>query len=64
MAYNLILWTHTRGKRRRGRQQFTFIKALKIHTRLEDIDEIISVMMDRDEWKKLSTLGRARTRRK
>ena len=25
MAHNLIIWKPTRGKRRRGRQQFTFI---------------------------------------
>ena len=64
MAHNLIMWTPTRGKRRRGRQQFTFIKALKLHNGLEDIDEIRYVMMDRGECKKLSTLGREKARRK
>ena len=38
MGHNLILWTPTRGKI--DRQQFTFIKALKLQTGLEDIDEI------------------------
>ena len=44
--------THTR-KNRRGRQQFTFIEILKLQTRLENIDEIRSVVLDRGEWKKL-----------
>ena len=54
MTYNRILWTATRGKRRRGCQQFTLIDTLKLQTGLEDIDEIRSVMMDHGEWKKLS----------
>ena len=57
MVHNLVLWTPTRGKRRRGRQQLTFVDALKLQTDLESIDEIRSVMMDRGKWKKLSTLG-------
>ena len=64
MAHNLVLWTPTRGKRRRGRQQLTFVDALKLQTDLESIDEIRSVMMDRGKWKKLSKLGRVRARRK
>ena len=40
MVHNLILWTATRGKRRRGRQHFTIIEALKLQTDLEDIDDI------------------------
>ena len=80
MAHNLVLWTPTgrrpvpmgdahwtsptRGKRRIGRQQLTFVDALKLQTDLESIDEIRSVMMDRGKWKKLSKLGRARARRK
>ena len=55
MAHNLVLWTPTRGKRRRGRQQLTFVDTLKLQTDLESIDEIHSVMMDRGKWKKLST---------
>ena len=39
MAHNLVLWTPTRGKRRRGRQQLTFVDALKLQTDLESIDE-------------------------
>ena len=46
MAHNLILWTPTRGKRRRYHQHFTFIEALKLQTVLEDIDEIRYVIMD------------------
>ena len=45
MAHNLVLWTPTRGKKRRGRQQLTFVDALKLQTDLESIDEIRSVMM-------------------
>ena len=51
-------------KRIRGRQQLTFVDALKLQTDLESIDEIRSVMMDRGKWKKLLKLGRARARRK
>ena len=64
IAHNLVLWTPTRGKRRIGRQQLTFLDALKLQTDLESIDEISSVMMDRGKWKKLSKFGRARARRK
>ena len=64
MAHNLVLWMPTRGKRRRRRQQLTFVDALKLQTDLESIDEIRYVMMDRGKWKKLSKLGRARARRK
>ena len=55
-----LLWTPTRGKRRRGIQYITSREALTLQTGLEDIDEIRSVMMDRDEWKKLLKLVRAR----
>ena len=60
MAHNLVLWTPTRGKRRRGRQQLTCVDALKLQTDLESIDEIRSVMIDCGKWKKLSKLGRAK----
>ena len=64
MDHNITLtpsFTPTRGKRIRalhdlGRQQFTFIEALKLMTDLENIDAIRYLMMDRGEWKKLSTL--------
>ena len=61
---HLVLWKPIRGKRRRGRQQLTFVDALKLQTDLESTDEIRSVMMDRVKWKKLLKLGRARARRK
>ena len=64
MDHNIIRWTPTRGKRRIVRQQFTFIGDLTLQTELEDIGEIGYVIIDRGEWKKLSTLGRARARRK
>ena len=64
MAYNLILWTPTRRKRRRGRQTFTFIEALKLQNCLEEFDEIRYVVMDHGEWNKLSKLGRARAKSK
>ena len=53
MVHYLILWRPTRGKRRRGRQQFMFIEALKLQSGLEDTDEILSMLMDHDEWKKI-----------
>ena len=42
MAHNLILWIPTRGKRRRGRKEFTFIEALQLQTDLEDICDDLS----------------------
>ena len=53
MTYNLIIWTSTRGKRRIGRQHFTFIEALQLKSGFENIDIRISVMMDHGELKKL-----------
>ena len=53
MAHNLVLWTPTRGKRRRGRQQLTFVDALKLQTDLESIDEIRFLMVDRCKCYKL-----------
>ena len=56
--------TPTRGIRSKGRQQFTFIEALQFQTGIDDIEEIRYVMMDRGEWRKLSTFVRTSARRK
>ena len=50
MAYKLVLWEPTRGKRNKGRKTVNYIDCLKEETGLTNIDEMRTAMMARDEW--------------
>ena len=62
LAHNLVLWEPTGGRCNRGRQPISYTDVLKADTGLEDTNELKTAMMDRKEWKKRITLGRAGAR--
>ena len=57
MAYNLVLWEQTRGKWNRGSQPITCINCLNDDTNLTNTDEIRTLMMARNEFRKCVQFG-------
>ena len=53
IAHQLVLWDPNRGRRSRGRPAATYVDVLRRDTRLDDTNEIRSVMMNRAVWRKL-----------
>ena len=62
IAHHLVLWEPTQGKRSRGRQAVTYVDVLRRDTELESVQEIRTVMMDRDGWKSRIKSSRAGAR--
>ena len=53
MAFNLVLWRSSHGKPNRGRKMKTYLDNLMNDTNNERVDELQSLMMDRDLWRLL-----------
>ena len=51
MAHKLVLWEPTNGSARRGRKTITFVDNLREDIGLDDINEIKTMMLDRDVWR-------------
>ena len=62
IANQLVLWEPTRGPRRRGRQAVIYVDCLKRNTGLDDINDLSTAMMNRDDWRNRIKLGRAGVR--
>ena len=63
-ASKVVLWQPKHGTTRQGRKNITYIDTLKDDTGLQDIDEIRSVMMDRNNWRGRIHMVRAGARPK
>ena len=46
-----FLWEPTNGSARRGRKTITFVDNLREDIELDDINEIKTMMLDRDVWR-------------
>ena len=64
MSHKLVLWEPTNGSARRGRKTITFIDNLREDIGLDDINEINTMMLDRDVWREKAKKSRARARHK
>jgi len=64
IASKLVLWEPTKGRKSRGRPKVNYIDNLRADTNLHDVREIQSLMKDREEWRRLSSLARAGARPK
>ena len=53
VASNLVLWKPSHGKPNRGRKRKTYLDNLMNDTNMERVDELQSLMMDRDLWRRL-----------
>ena len=53
VAPNLVLWKPSHGKPNRGRKRKTYLDNLMNDTNMERVDELQSLMMDRDPWRHL-----------
>ena len=53
VASNLVLRKPSHGKPNRGRKRKTFVDNLMNDTNMERVDELQSLMMDRDLWRRL-----------
>ena len=62
MANRLVLWQPTTGQRRRGRQSVSFVDCLLEDTGADNINEVETMMMDRELWRGNVRLGRAGAR--
>ncbi len=62
VASSLVLWQPTEGRASRGRRTADFIDNLKRDTQLENVEEIRTVMKDREMWKKYVSGARMRVR--
>ena len=62
--YKLVLWEPTNGSARRGRKTITFVDNLREDIGLDDINEIKTMMLDRDVWRDKAKKSRARARHK
>ena len=51
MAHELVLWEPTNGSARRGRKTITFVDNLREDIGLDGINEIKTMMLDRDVWR-------------
>ena len=61
VASDLVLWepSDVRGRAHRGRPKATYVATLQRDVGTENKDELRSLMLDRDIWKKISDLDRA-----
>ena len=64
MAHKLVLWEPTHGSARRGRKTITFVDNLREDIGLDDINEIKTMMLDRDVWREKAKKSRAIARHK
>ena len=48
----LVLWKPTEGKTNRGRRKITYVDNLLEDTGMEGIQELRTIMEDREEWRK------------
>ena len=62
MANRLVLWQPTTGQRRRGRQSVSYVDCLLEDTGADNINEVETMMMDRELWRGNVRLGRAGAR--
>ena len=53
VASNLVLWKPSHGKPNRGRKGKTYLDNLMNDTNMERVDELQSLIMDRDLWSHL-----------
>ena len=51
VANKLVLWEPTEGKRKRGRRRLTFVDNLLENTGMENVQEMKTIILDRDMWK-------------
>ena len=61
VASDLVLWepSDVRGRAHRGRPKATYVATLQRDVGTENKEELRSLMLDRDIWKKISDLDRA-----
>ena len=57
IANQLVLWEPTRGPRRRGRQAVTYVDFLKSITGIDDINDLRTAMLNRDELHQIGSSG-------
>ena len=51
VASNLVLWQPSQGKPNRGRKRKTYLDNLMSDTNMESVDDLRSLMKDRDLWR-------------
>ena len=51
VAPNLVLWQPSQGKPNRGRKRKTYLGNLMSDTSMESVDDLRSLMKDRDLWR-------------
>ena len=64
MAHKLFLWEPTNGITIRGRKIITFVDNLREDIGLDDINEIKTMILDRNDWREKAKKSRARARHK
>ena len=52
--HSVLLWEPSHGKTKRGRPKLTFVDTIRRDTGVKRIDEIASMMADRDLWRELT----------
>ena len=62
IANQLVLWQPTTGQRSRGRQSVSYIDCLLEDTGADNVNEVETMMMDRELWRGNVRLGRPRGR--
>ena len=59
VASKLVLWQPTEGRTSRGRRRLTYVDTLLEDTGMESIQELRTIMEERDEWRKrVKAVGR------
>ena len=51
-ANKLILWQPTEGRTNKGRRKITYVNALLEDTELQSVQELRTIMEDREDWSK------------
>ena len=51
LASNLILWQPSLGRAKRGRKRTTYVDNLLQDTNMQRVEELRSLMIDRETWK-------------
>ena len=64
IASKLVLWQPVAGRRNVGRQSVSFIETLYRDTNLDNINDLKTAMLDRDDWKKRAEHLRVKARPK
>ena len=62
IANQLVLWQPTTGQRSRGRQSVSYVDCLLEDTGADNVNEVETMMMDRELWRGNVRLGRPRGR--